>query len=191
MVFVRGEDEVGRSSHSGNISGHIDRVRQLHPLLVGDGVRQPLRRQAVWSLVQQAVRSGHLCRDVGQVKVDVEGGQVPHQAAVSAVPVIQNGINRVLQIRTRGIYCYRDRASPPVQQGLQVVKKSEVPMSGVGYSLVAVELFGSPDVVVEDPVVSSHALAEVVWLVEALDRVRDGEGWAGFQTLGWRLAGGG
>ena len=46
-------------------------------------------------------------------------------------------------------------------------------MSGVGYSLVAVELFGSSDVVVEDPVVSSHTLAEVGWLVEALDRVRD------------------
>ena len=67
----------------------------------------------------------------------------------------------------------------PVQQGLQVVKKGEVPMSGVGYSLVAVELFGSSDVVVEDPVVASHALAEDGWLVEAMDRGRDGEGWAG------------
>ena len=63
-------------------------------------------------------------------------------------------------------------------------------MSGVGYSFVAVELFASSDVVVEDPVVSSHTLAEVGWLVEALDRVRDGEGWAGFETLGWGLAGG-
>ena len=78
----------------------------------------------------------------------------------------------------------------PVQQGFQVVKKSEVPMSGVGYSLVAVELFASSDVVVEDPVVSSHTLAEVGWLVEALDRVRDGEGRAGLETLGWGLAGG-
>ena len=37
-------------------------------------------------LVQQAILLGHLGRDVGQVKVDVEGGQVPHQAAVGAVP---------------------------------------------------------------------------------------------------------
>ena len=78
----------------------------------------------------------------------------------------------------------------PVQQGFQVVKKREVPMSGVGYSFVAVELFASSDVVVEDPVVSSHTLAEVGWLVVTLDRVRDGEGWAALETLGWGLAGG-
>ena len=78
----------------------------------------------------------------------------------------------------------------PLQQGFQVVKKSEVPMSGVGYSFVAVELFASSDVVVEDPVVSSHTLAEVGWLVVTLDRVRDGEGWAALETLGWGLAGG-
>ena len=39
-------------------------------------------------LVEQAVLPGHLCRDVGQVKVDVEGGQVPNQAAVGTVPVL-------------------------------------------------------------------------------------------------------
>ena len=37
--------------------------------------------------MQQAVLPGHLGRDVGQVKINMEGGQVPHQAAVGAVPV--------------------------------------------------------------------------------------------------------
>ena len=38
--------------------------------------------------MEQAVLPGHLCRDVGQVKVDVEGGQVPNQAAVGTVPIL-------------------------------------------------------------------------------------------------------
>jgi hypothetical protein len=38
----------------------------------------------------QAVLTGHLGRDVGQVEVDVEGGQVPHQVAVGAVSEIWN-----------------------------------------------------------------------------------------------------
>ena len=46
-------------------------------------------------------------------------------------------------------------------------------MGGVGYGLITIVVFGSSDVVVENPVLASHALAEVCWLVEAFCTVRD------------------
>ena len=48
-------------------------------------------------------------------------------------------------------------------------------MCGVGYGLITAELGASPDIVVEDPVVAPHALAEQCGLVEAFFRVRNGE----------------
>ena len=57
-------------------------------------------------------------------------------------------------------------------------------MGGVGYGLITIVVFGSSDVVVENPVLASHALAEVCWLVEAFCTVRYREGVARQEAQG-------
>ena len=62
-------------------------------------------------------------------------------------------------------------------------------MGCVGNALVAVEMLASSDVIIQNPVLPSHALAEVNWLVEAFHRVRDEIGFTGKKLFGrWRLA---
>ena len=48
-------------------------------------------------------------------------------------------------------------------------------MSGIGYGFITIKLFSCSDVVVEDPVLASQALAEGDGFVEAFNSVRYAE----------------
>lgn len=48
---------------------------------------------------------GNVCGDVAHVKEDVEGGEVPDEAGVGAVSEVEDGVNGVLEVRSRSINC--------------------------------------------------------------------------------------
>ena len=145
---------------------------------------------------------------MGQVEVDVEGGQVLHQAAIRAVPeknakslmrTLRDFIHTNLKynmasiessksspgaytatdigpLHLQGVHRHHGHLHAqfglPLQQRFEVVKKCEVPMSGVGYGFITIKLFPCSDIVVEDPILASHALAEGDGFVEAFNSVR-------------------
>ena len=95
---------------------------------------------------------------MAHVKENVKGCEFSHKIRVCAVPEVEDGVQGVIQVRAGGVHSDGDGALPPLQQGLQVVHEAEVPVRGVGYALVAIEHLLSSHVIIEDPVLVSHAL---------------------------------
>ena len=74
-----------------------------------------------------------------EVEEDVEGCPVPDEGGVGAVPVVEDGPDCEVEVRSRTVESHRHWSLPSLQQRLQVVQEGEVPVGGVGHGLVTVE----------------------------------------------------
>ena len=75
-----------------------------------------------------------------------------------AVSEIEDGVQSVIQVGARSVHCHGDGPQPPGQQRLQVVQEAEVPVCGVGQALVTIKHLLSSHVIIENPILVSHAL---------------------------------
>jgi len=156
------------NSLSRHIPGNVDWIVELVSLSVAlTWFCNAFWFEAVWTFVQQRPPARHLSWRVSKVKEDMKSGEISHQGAVCAVPVIKDRVDGIFQVAAWRVHCYRDRTLPPLEQRFKVIKECEISVGCVGYRLVALKLSLSFDVIVKHPIRPPQSLAELLIGVEA------------------------
>lgn len=141
------------SRFPGNVPADVDGVQQLLLALVAGGVAPRWRDAAVVLLAEHFWPAGYGLGHVLGREVDVEG-DVLGDGLRAAVPQVADRLESCREVGARSVEGQGYRASPPVQEGLQVVQEGVVGMCRVCDALPTPELPIGEDVVVEDPVVA-------------------------------------